>query len=152
MDSGMKLLGDLFDQQRQLNAEQLRVTQDLVHVNQKIQYLLSVHAHGASNGTSKIAIEGPVRRDKVMNGLRKKASRHAWFERGEAVKLIQKVARRPMRPAQIVHAIMDAKGYASTLAGDDKRRAQSAIHQAVISAVKAGALTRNQAGAVRAKA
>ncbi len=152
MNQESKLLNELFVQQRSLNADQVRISQELVAVNQKIQYLLTLHATAATgvgpsaNGTVRIATT------KVSNGLRKSGKRQSWFDRGEAVKLIRRVARRSMRPAEVVHAVMDAKGYAGTLSGDDKKRAQSAIHQAVISAVKAGALSREKDGAVRVKA
>jgi hypothetical protein len=152
MNQESKLLNELFAQQRVLNANQIRISQELVEVNQKIQYLLAVHATGASvagtstNGAMRIA------NAKVSNGLRKNGKRQSWFDRGEAVKLIRRVARRSMRPAEVVHAVMDAKGYADTLSADDKKRAQSAIHQAVIAAVKTGALSRDKEGAVRVKA
>jgi len=149
MASEMKMLGELLNQQRELNAQQTRVSQDLNQVNQKIQYLLALHANRIAGSGSTVALAAPVRNGKVSNGLRKKGARQSWFDRGEAVRLIRHAAQRPMRPAQVVHAVMDTKGYASTLTGDDRKRAQSAIHQAVISAVKAGALTRDQAGAVR---
>jgi hypothetical protein len=45
MASEMKMLGELLNQQRELNAQQTRVSQDLNQVNQKIQYLLALHAN-----------------------------------------------------------------------------------------------------------
>ena len=152
MSQEAKLLNELFAQQRALNADQIRISQELVGVNQKIHYLLALHAGGASGAGAAAQRAVSIGSAKVTNGLRKSGKRQSWFDRGEAVKLIRQVARRSMRPAEVVHAVMDAKGYAGTLSGDDKRRAQSAIHQAVISAVKAGALSRDKEGAVRAKA
>jgi hypothetical protein len=152
MKQESKLLNELFAQQRSLNADQIRISQELVEVNQKIQYLLALHAGGASGATVNGHLSMPIANAKVSNGLRKSGKRQSWFDRGEAVKLIRQVARRSMRPAEVVHAVMDAKGYAGTLSGEDKKRAQSAIHMAVISAVKAGALSRDKEGAVRAKA
>jgi hypothetical protein len=152
MNQESKFLNELFPQQRTLNADQIRISQELVDVNQKIQYLLARHAAGSSAAVSDSHGALRIANAKVSNGLRKKGQRQSWFDRGEAVKLIRRVARRSMRPAEVVHAVMDAKGYAGTLSGDDKKRAQSAIHQAVISAVKAGALSRDKDGAVRVKA
>jgi len=150
------LLNDLFAQQRELNAAQMRISQELIEVNQKIQYLLAVHANRVASVGTPVAIPAPHAVSapnsivKVSNGLRKGGTRHSWFERGEAVKLIRRVARRSMRPGEVVHAVMDLKGYAGTLAAQDKKRAEAAIHQAVISAVRSGALARDKAGAVRA--
>jgi hypothetical protein len=144
-------LGELFDQQRTLHAEQLRISQDLALVNQKIHYLLALHASRASGSKDLPALESRPAQGAKGNGKLRPSKRHSWFERGEAVKLISRIARRPMRPAQVVGAAMDAKGY-SALAGGDKKRAQSALHQAVIAAVKAGALTRRADGAVQAAA
>jgi hypothetical protein len=149
MNQESKFLNELFAQQRTLNADQIRISQKLVEINQKIQYLLTLHATGASGAVARQTVS--IGNSKVSNGLRNSGKRQSWFDRGEAVKLIRRVARRSMRPAQVVHAVMDAKGYAASLTGDDKRRAQSAIHQAVISAVKAGALTRDNAGTVRVR-
>jgi hypothetical protein len=147
-----KLLNDLFMQQRELNAEQFRISQGLVEVNQKIQYLLALHANRVSDVGPALAIAVPIGNGRTLKNLRKNGARRSWFDRGEAVKLIRRVARRSMRPAQVVHAVMDAKGYATSLTGDEKKRAEAALHQAVILAVKAGALTRDQEGAVRVKA
>ena len=145
------LLNDLFTQQRELNAEQMRISQSLVEVNQKIQYLLAVHANRVANVGTPVSIPAPVSKVQVSNGLHEGRARRSWFDRGEAVKLIRRVARRAMRPGEVVHAVMDAKGYASSLARQDRKRAEAAIHQAVISAVKTGMLTRNADGAVRAR-
>jgi hypothetical protein len=153
MHAESKLLNELFIQQRELNAQQNKISQQLVEVQQKIQYLLALHANRAAGNGSAVAIAAPIDgRAGKSNGLRKNGARHSWFDRGEAIKLICRTARRSMRPAQVVHAVMDAKGYSATLVGADKKRAQAAIHQAVISAVKAGALMRDRAGAVRVKA
>jgi hypothetical protein len=151
MASESKLLNELFVQQRELNAQQNRISQELVEVNQKIQYLLALHANRAGGNGSTVAIAAPIGRAGKSNGLSKNGSRHSWFERGEAIRLICRAARRSMRPAKVVYAVMNAKGYAATLTGEEKKRAQAAIHQAVISAVKAGALTRDSAGAVQVK-
>lgn len=152
MDRDSKLLSELFVQQRDLNAEQIRISQELVEVNQKIQYLLVLHANRALEVRSAVPVTESVSSARMSNGLRKNGIRHSWFDRGEATKLIRRVARRSMRPAQIVHAIMDVKGYTNSLASDDKRRAEAALHQAVISAVKAGALARDRDGAVQTTA
>jgi len=150
MSQESKFLQELFAQQRTLNADQIRISQELVDVNQKIQYLLAMHASQASGVGSPAAIAAPIQKTKVSNGLRKSTARQSWFDRGEAVKIIRRVARKSMRPGQVVHAVMEAKGYAASLATQDKKRAEAAIHQAVISAVKAGVLTRAADGAVRA--
>jgi len=152
MGTEAKLLNELFRQQRALNGEQNRVSQELVEVNQKIQYLLTVHANRAVRVDPKKAPELPSGEARVHNGLAKNGARQSWFHRGEAVKLIRRAARRSMRPAQVVHAVMDAKGYATSLTREDKKRAEAAIYQAVISAVRAGALLRDDEGAVRVKA
>ena len=148
----MQSLGDLFEQQRALNSEQMRISQDLVLVNQKIQYLLALHASRLARANDLPALEIRGAERVGAGGREGRAQRRSWFERGEAVKLIRRIARRPMRPAQVVSAAMDAKGYSASLSGDDKKRAQSALYQAVIAAVKAGALTRRADGAVRVAA
>jgi hypothetical protein len=120
----------------------------LTLVNQKIVYVLATNANRAGG------ISGHTPAAKAIARRKSSASggRRSWFERGESLRLIRRVARRAMRPAEVVHAVMDAKGYTKALAAEDKKRAQSALHQAVIMAVKAGNLTRNEEGFVRVKA
>jgi hypothetical protein len=139
------MLNSLFDRQRELNIAQAQISEELVLINQKILYALCGHARAASQGL--VAATHTAR----VGGSRPARSRrrHSWFERGEALKLMKRTVKRPMRPAQVVHAIMSAKGYATTLSGDSKKRAESALHQAVISAVKARALSRDATGKVR---
>ncbi len=141
-------LSELFNQQRELNAEQLRISQELALVNQKIIYVLATGAQRAGE----VLVHTPVVTAITRGTTNGSGGRRSWFERGESLKLIRRVARRAMRPAEVVHAVMDAKGYSKTLSTEDKKRAQSALHQAVITAVKAGNLTRNGDGSVRAKA
>ena len=141
-------LAALFNQQRELNAEQVRISQELALINQKILYVLATAANLAGEMTAR-APDVKTIAHSTENGS---GGRRSWFERGESLKLMRRVAKRAMRPAQVVHAVMDAKGYSTTLSSQDKKRVQAALHQAVITAVKAGSLTRNAQGLVRVKA
>jgi len=141
-------VSELFHQQRELNAEQVRISQELALVNQKILYVLT----NAVIESARVRGDAPAMRAIAQGRAKLPGKRRSWFERGESLKLIRRVARRAMRPAQVVHAVMDAKGYSKTLSAEDKKRAESALHQAVIIAVKAGKLARNEEGFVRVKA
>lgn len=149
MVADVKVLTRLFEEQRELSVQQSKISQELMLVNQKILYSLALHAgHIGDAGGAKAIAATPSTNGKSP----RRSTRRSWFERGETVKLFRQVARRSMRPAQVVHAVMEAKGYSNSLGAADKKRVQAALHQAVINAVKAGKLMRNTDGAVRAKA
>jgi len=141
-------LFELFNRQRELNAEQVRISQELALVNQKILYVLA----SSVNRSAEVPARAPGVKAIAHSKKNGSGRRRSWFERGESIKLMRRVARRAMRPGEVVHAVMDAKGYSKTLSAEDKKRAEAALHQAVIIAVKAGKLTRNADGFVRVKA
>ena len=147
MATDTETLKGLFARQSELNISQARIGEELVLINQKILYLLSGLARPPA-----LTHVAPVAAAKFGSGRPAMgARRRSWFERGEALKFMRRVAKRPMRPAKVVHAIMDAKGYSERLDGEDRKRAEAALHQAVIAAVKAGALDRDDSGNVRLK-
>ena len=148
MAASVKVLTKLFEVQRDLNAQQVKISQDLVLVNQKILYALALHADHVK-GTDTVKAIGP---NAAQMNSHVSGTRRSWFERGETAKLIRRVVRRAMRPAQVVHAVMDAKGYSKSLDVADRKRVQAALHQAVIIAVKTGTLVRDPSGTVRVKA
>lgn len=153
-------LDSLFDEQRRLQVEASRITQRLTEINQQILYLLARHAQIETRHERPVTVvsekTAPVRAAKhaapaapaapaAGNGM----TRQKWFDRGETGRLIERVLKGPMRPAEIVHAVMDAKGYAKTLAAPDRKKAEAALHQAVITAVRARKLVRDAKGLVR---
>lgn len=141
-------LSKLFEEQRELSDRQVRISQELALVNQKILYVLATGVP-RTNGTGSVSTAPEVKGGNGKVGARK---RRAWFERGESLRLIRRAAKRAMRPAQVVHAVMQAKGYSDSLSGADRKRAESTIHQAIIVAVKSGKLARSNDGLVRAQA
>lgn len=75
--------------------------------------------------------------------------RRQWFARGEAIQLMRRALKGPMRPAQLVHAVMGAKGYAGNLSAPDKKKIEAALHQAIINAVRTKALVKDVKGFVK---
>jgi hypothetical protein len=76
-------------------------------------------------------------------------SRRSWFEPGEAAALSQKLLKKPMRRADLVRALADAKGYAGRLSKVDLNRFQVAAYAAIKHAVDAKKLSKATDGTVR---
>ncbi len=136
--SRMPSLESLFEEQQRLHVDECRIRHRLTEINQQIHYLLSRHAHAnVVGGIPATVIGGRKARPSV---IKRDAGRRQWFGRGETSRLIQRVTNGSMRPAQVVHAVMREKGYAETLGVADKKKAEAALHQAVINAVKTNLL------------
>jgi hypothetical protein len=107
------------------------------------------------DGASRVAQARPAKIVKAAktkgNGSAAASSRSRWFERGEAVKLAKSLLKTPMRPADLVRALGDAKGYNGALTGKESKRFESAAHQALINAVSNKSLFRSRDGMLRAK-
>lgn len=81
----------------------------------------------------------------------KKPKNRSWFEPGEAVALIKKIATKPMRPSELIKQLGVAKGYAGKLAKAEMNRFTWAATSAVKAAVAAKQLLRRGDGALMAK-
>jgi hypothetical protein len=79
-------------------------------------------------------------------------ARRSWFVRGEAPKLMKRLAKKPMAQADLVRALSAAKGYDKGLSSGDKKRFQSAAYQAIANAVAGKKLVLGRDGSVRARA
>lgn len=80
----------------------------------------------------------------------KKSKNRSWFEPGEAVALIKKIATKPIRPSELIKQLGVAKGYAGKLAKPDMNRFTWAATSAVKAAIAAKKLLRRNDGALRA--
>jgi hypothetical protein len=129
-------LESLFSRQSELVRELHTVTAKL----QKLSHLV-VSKKGASAAANGSAAK--------RNGVSK---RRSWFERGEAVGLLKKLAKKPMHQADLVRALSSAKGYDKGLSAADAKRFQSAAYQAIANAVAGKKLIAIKDGTVRARA
>jgi len=107
------------------------------------------------DGASRVAQALPVKVAKAAktkgDGSAAASSRSRWFERGEAVKLAKGLLKTPMRPADLVRALGNAKGYNGALKGKESKKFEAAAHQALIHAVSNKSLFRSKDGTLRAK-
>jgi len=85
-------------------------------------------------------------------GKAAKSKRRSWFERGEALTLVKKLATKPTTQADLVRALGHSKGYAKSLSGADLKRFQSAAYQAIANAIARKQLVQSKDGTVTAKA
>ena len=151
--SRLPSLDSLFDEQRRLQSDASRIHQRLTEINQQILYLLARHAQMESlreRPVTVVSAKTAPPAAKGGNGAAGGAQRKKWFARGETAQWIGRVLKGSMRPAEVVHAVMEAKGYAGTLAAPDRKKAEAALHQAIITAVRTKALVRDAKGFVRA--
>jgi len=86
------------------------------------------------------------------NGNGATGKRRAWFERGEALKLMQSIATKPMHQADLVRAIAEKKTATKGLSAADAKKFQSATFQAIANAVAGKKLIAAKDGTVRARA
>lgn len=143
-------LDGLFNEQHHLQLEECRIRQRLTEINQQIHYLLMRHAQMEIPGKRPATIisEKTTASHRVHSRGGSK-QRRQWFARGEAIQLMRQVLKDPMRPAQLVHAVMDAKGYAGDLSSAERKKVEAALHQAIINAVKTKALVKDVKGFVK---
>jgi hypothetical protein len=80
------------------------------------------------------------------------SKRKSWFKRGEAVMLFKKHATKPLAQADLVRAVLAAKGYDKGLSAADRKRVTSATYQAIANAVVGKALVVGRDGMVVSKA
>ena len=71
-------------------------------------------------------------------------ARRAWFERGEAAKLLSRAAKKAKPAADLVRDVAAMKGYNGQLSADDMRRFEGAVFMAIEHAVKVGVLKRRK--------
>ena len=126
------------------------LVRELLDVNRRLHsYALEAKPESAvTNGKS--GNGHPARYGKTANGAARK--RHAWFERGEALKLMQLIAKKPMHQADLVRAIAAKKTATAKLSPVDAKRFQSATFQAIANAVAGRKLVAAKDGTVRARA
>jgi hypothetical protein len=77
----------------------------------------------------------------------RKANR--WFEAGEALSLMKRYVRTPLKPSEIVKILARAKGFDKGLSGVQAKRFHATAYMAVTNALKGGAASRLKDGRVR---
>ncbi len=151
--SRLPSLDSLFDEQRRLQADASRIHQRLTEINQQILYLLARHAQMETLRERPVTVVSQRAASPAAKGANRATGsgtqRKKWFARGETAQWIGRVVKGSMRPAEVVHAVMEAKGYAGTLAAPDRKKAEAALHQAIIAAVRTKLLVRDAKGFVR---
>ncbi|HUN94353.1 MAG TPA: hypothetical protein VMU33_20040 [Burkholderiaceae bacterium] len=123
-----------------LFEKQARLVRELKSLNERIA--------AASAKAAKQAGAKPAKSGKPA----KTAKRKSWFARGEALVLLKKLATKPSTQADLVRAVLAAKGYDKGLASADLKRVQSATFQAIANAIAGKQLAVGKDGRVSAKA
>ncbi|MCS6943863.1 MAG: hypothetical protein RMK97_00330 [Sutterellaceae bacterium] len=113
---------------RELEARRAALEAELEKVNARLKLIGSALGDGDVQETPSASVP---RRTVGKTG--KKLKVHRWFEQGEALALMRKLIKKPMRPVEVINALAEAKGYAGKLQGMDRNR----FNWAVISALKA---------------
>jgi len=86
---------------------------------------------------------------KVGTALPRGSKRRSWYERGEAIELMKKLATKPIAQADLVRAMAAKKPKYKTLSTADQKRFQSATYQAIANAIGAKKLFAGKDGLVR---
>ncbi|MCX8004300.1 MAG: hypothetical protein N2688_04990, partial [Burkholderiaceae bacterium] len=113
---------------RELEARRAALEAELEKVNARLKLIGSA----LGNGDAAVAT-APAAPRRTIGKTGKKLKVHRWFEQGEALALMRKLIKKPMRPVEVINALAEAKGYAGKLQGMDRNR----FNWAVISALKA---------------
>lgn len=134
----------LEDRRAALESELAQVNQRLTAINAALGTTPRRGRPPASNGAAATNSAS----DKKTGG--KKAKNRSWFEPGEAVALMKKIATKPMRPSELIKQLGVAKGYAGKLAKAEMNRFTWAATSAVKAALAAKQLLRRNDGALTA--
>ncbi len=139
------LLSNLADSVKALEDRRAALEAELAQVNQRLN---SINA----------ALGAPARRGRPPGGGKavakaapgKKLKNRSWFEPGEAVALMKKIATKPMRPSELIKQLGVVKGYAGKLGKPDMNRFTWAATSAVKAALAAKQLLRRNDGSLSA--
>lgn len=134
----------LEDRRSSLEAELAQVNQRLNAINAAVGAAMGTAARrGRPPGSGKVAA-------KPAPASAKKLKNRSWFEPGEAVALMKKIATKPMRPSELIKQLGVAKGYVGKLPKPDMNRFTWAATSAVKAAIAAKQLLRRNDGALSA--
>ena len=135
MTTASNALSELFARHEHLVSE-------LIAVNTRLRATAERGAAGAPGKGS--ASSNSVR-------LPAKSKRRKWFERGEALVMLKKLATKPMAQADLVRALTVAKRYDKKLSSAEQKKFHSAAYQAIANAVTGKKLVAAKDGTVRAR-
>lgn len=141
-------MSSVTDAVRELEARRTALENELAKINARLRAVAA--ALGAS-GEARAAPESPAPAAAAPQAVRraaKKAKVHRWFETGEALALMRKLIKKPMRPVEVIHALAEAKGYAGKLAKSEQDRFNWAVISAIKAAVQSKQLIKHKDGKV----
>lgn len=126
---------NLADSVRALEQKRTDLEGQIADIDRKLQAVRGALGDGLK------AVAVPVKAKPAQQ------DRVGWFERGEAPKLIAEIAKKPMRQAEVVRALVARKTRPGMGAADQKRLAWAA-QSAVTSAMTQKVLKRRDGGKV----
>ncbi|HXF44760.1 MAG TPA: hypothetical protein VNK91_01440 [Burkholderiaceae bacterium] len=129
---------------RELEARRTALETELAKVNARLRAV--IQALGASGEAQAAAPATAAPAPKAARPAAKKATVHRWFEQGEALALMRKLIKKPMRPVEVIRALAEAKGYAGKLAKPERDRFNWAVISAIKAAVQAKQLVKHKDG------
>jgi len=106
-----------------------------------------LNATGEAHSVTEGAAPAPASAASERSAPAKRRRRQRWFDDGEAVRLMKRLARSPMPTAEIVKLLTHAKGHDQAPAAA-RKKFQAAAYMAVANAVKAGQAKRFKDGRI----
>lgn len=132
---------------RELEARRTALETELAKVNARLRAV--TQALGTSGEAHAAAPAAAAAAPKAVRPAAKKAATvHRWFEQGEALALMRKLIKKPMRPVEVIRALAEAKGYADKLAKPERDRFNWAVISAIKAAVQSKQLIKHRDGKV----
>jgi HPt (histidine-containing phosphotransfer) domain-containing protein len=135
-------MGSISQAVASLEARRDALVTELASVDAQLHAVTSALAAGKSSADLRAAhtIRSVARR------RARKTARRSWFARNEAAHLLRKVAKAPKKPADLVRALAEVKGFEETLSARELQRFQGAAFMAINHAIKAKILRRQPSG------
>lgn len=137
----------------QLETRKAQLEGELADVNAKlkaIQQALESMPGAAVAAPAEVAVAYAAPAVAATPSARAKSKKPVqWFKPGEAAMLVKRLARRPLRPAELVELMAKEKGYEG-LAPEQLQRFKGAAFMAITSAVRSKVAVKNKGGLVQA--
>lgn len=152
MTSLVDAVSQLEQRKEQLVRELAEVDARLQAVREALKALPGAVLAAPAETAAKVpaTLHAPETAPAVAASARKKPLKPVqWFQPGEASRLVKKLARQPVSPAQLVELMARAKGY-DKLPPEKMRRFKGAAFMAVTTAVRNKEAVRNKDGLIKA--
>jgi hypothetical protein len=131
-----------------LQARKATIEKEIAEVDSQLDAVAKIlNADEPARDPKRKPAASDDRGERLAANSGRKANR--WFAAGEAVSLMKRHVRTPMKPSEIVKILARAKGFDQGLSGVQTKRFHATAYMAVANALKGGAASRLKDGRVR---